>query len=110
MGTFARKTGAASGPRLAAEARFFQANGFLPRPRLVQWLATLRCGLTCPHCLAASDDAGLADMPLDDALDLSPRPSASAPSSSWSPAASRWPGATSRPLLTGSGEAGWPGA
>ena len=42
-------------------------------PRLVQWMATLRCELSCPHCLAADvagDGAGMADMPLDDAKHL----------------------------------------
>ena len=33
-------------------------------------MATLRCGLSCPHCLAAGHEHGMADMPLSRALDL----------------------------------------
>lgn len=43
---------------------------FLPVPQLVQWMTTLRCGLSCPHCLAANEEHGFADMPLAQALDL----------------------------------------
>ncbi|MBN1808141.1 MAG: radical SAM protein [Planctomycetes bacterium] len=36
---------------------------WLPSPRLVQWMATLDCPLSCPHCLAG--ESGLArEMPL----------------------------------------------
>ena len=28
------------------------AAAVLPAPRLVQWMATSRCPLACPHCLA----------------------------------------------------------
>ena len=31
---------------------FFGEHGYLPRPHFVQWFATLRCRLRCPHCLA----------------------------------------------------------
>ena len=58
MGAFVRKTDCDSA-QLLADSRFFKANGYLPRPRLVQWLATLRCELTCPHCLAVSRDAAM---------------------------------------------------
>jgi radical SAM protein with 4Fe4S-binding SPASM domain len=33
-------------------------------------MATLRCGLGCPHCLAAGEVEAPADMPLDEAIDL----------------------------------------
>jgi radical SAM protein with 4Fe4S-binding SPASM domain len=32
---------------------------------LVQWMATLRCGLRCEHCLAVTREWGFADMPLE---------------------------------------------
>jgi radical SAM protein with 4Fe4S-binding SPASM domain len=32
---------------------------------LVQWMATLRCGLRCEHCLAVSRESGFSDMPLE---------------------------------------------
>ncbi len=44
---------------------FFVQHGYTRVPQLVQWMATLRCGLKCEHCLAGGDKAGLADMPLD---------------------------------------------
>lgn len=44
--------------------RFFEGHGYLEVPRLVQWMATLRCGLTCEHCLAVTNGSGLSDMPL----------------------------------------------
>ncbi len=40
---------------------FFVEHGRTHVPRLVQWMATLRCPLCCGHCLAAGDDAQ--DMP-----------------------------------------------
>ncbi len=46
------------------ETAFFQEHGRTPAPKLVQWMATLRCDLACPHCLAA-DGPEMADMPLD---------------------------------------------
>jgi radical SAM protein with 4Fe4S-binding SPASM domain len=33
-------------------------------------MATLKCGLSCAHCLAVSEEAGLAEMPLDRVRDL----------------------------------------
>jgi radical SAM protein with 4Fe4S-binding SPASM domain len=36
--------------------------GFLRVPTLVQWMATLRCPLSCPHCLSAG--SAMPDMPL----------------------------------------------
>lgn len=34
---------------------FFREHGWTRVPRLVQWMATLRCPLSCPHCLAGDD-------------------------------------------------------
>lgn len=48
-----------------SDNRFFAEHGYLKVPHLVQWMATLRCALKCEHCLAAGDQAGLSDMPLD---------------------------------------------
>ena len=49
---------------------FFVQHGYTRVPQLVQWMATLRCGLSCEHCLAAGDKAGLADMSLERAETL----------------------------------------
>jgi len=38
-------------------------------PALVQWQATLRCPLSCPHCLSASSEGG-PELPLSEALAL----------------------------------------
>jgi len=46
-------------------SHFFAEHGYLKVPHLVQWMATLRCGLKCEHCLAAGEQAGMEDMPLD---------------------------------------------
>jgi AdoMet-dependent heme synthase len=43
---------------------FFAAHGYTSAPLVVQWMATLRCPLDCPHCLAAGSSSGFADMPL----------------------------------------------
>lgn len=39
------------------DGAFFEQNGWLPVPRLVQWMVTLRCPLSCPHCLAEDDQS-----------------------------------------------------
>jgi AdoMet-dependent heme synthase len=52
----------------AREENFYLERGFTRAPVIVQWMATLRCPLSCAHCLAAGD--GHADMPLERALDL----------------------------------------
>jgi radical SAM protein with 4Fe4S-binding SPASM domain len=44
---------------------FFAEHGYLEVPSLVQWMATLRCGLSCAHCLAVSRESGFPDMPLE---------------------------------------------
>ncbi len=46
-----------------ADQKFFSENGFERVPQFIQWIATLRCGMSCPHCLSA-DEQGLADMSL----------------------------------------------
>jgi len=46
-------------------SEFFAEHGYLEAPSLVQWMATLRCGLSCGHCLAVSRESGFADMPLE---------------------------------------------
>ena len=47
---------------------FFEEHGWTRVPRLVQWMATLRCPLACQHCLAADD--GVPDMPRHEATRL----------------------------------------
>lgn len=42
-----------SGKELGFDS-FFQENGYTRAPLLVQWMATARCALACPHCLSAS--------------------------------------------------------
>lgn len=39
-------------------------------PTLVQWMATIRCPLSCEHCLSAASGNGFADMPLARVLNL----------------------------------------
>ncbi len=55
----------------SVDETFFAEHGRERVPRLVQWFATGRCPLACPHCIAA-DDAGEggADMPLSSAIRL----------------------------------------
>ena len=49
---------------------FFAQHGYTRVPQLVQWMATLHCGLSCEHCLAAGDETGQGDMSLDTARSL----------------------------------------
>ncbi len=51
--------------RVQQSSTFFAEHGYLQVPSLVQWMATLRCGFSCAHCLAVSREAGFADMPLE---------------------------------------------
>ncbi len=51
--------------RVRHSSRFFAQHGYLETPSLVQWMATLRCGLSCAHCLAVSEESGFSDMPLE---------------------------------------------
>ncbi len=60
MGSFSRRS-----PDSASERNgFFSRNGYSKVPVLVQWMATLKCNLSCRHCLSVSLDNGFADMPL----------------------------------------------
>ena len=66
MGSFRR-----SDPESVSESSgFFSRNGYSKVPVLVQWMATLKCNLSCPHCLSASLDNGFTDMPLQAARKL----------------------------------------
>lgn len=47
------------------EDRFFREHGCTKAPVVVQCLLTLRCPLSCPHCLAAHDGRAATDMPAD---------------------------------------------
>ncbi len=49
---------------------FFTRNGYSRIPVLVQWLATLKCDLSCQHCLSVSLDNGFSDMPLQAVIKL----------------------------------------
>ena len=60
MGSYSRK----GSHRVTGTSAFFAEHGYLKVPSLVQWLAPLKCGLSCAHCLAVSEEAGFADMPL----------------------------------------------
>jgi radical SAM protein with 4Fe4S-binding SPASM domain len=44
---------------------YFAEHGYLRVPSLVQWMATLRCGLSCEHCLAVSRESGFTEMPIE---------------------------------------------
>jgi len=39
-------------------------------PDLVQWMATLKCGLSCEHCLTVTNEPALPDMPLEKVITL----------------------------------------
>jgi radical SAM protein with 4Fe4S-binding SPASM domain len=41
------------------EFDFFRQHNYTLKPRFIQWMATLRCKMNCPHCLAA-------DQPMED--------------------------------------------
>jgi len=51
--------------RVQGDGGFYREHGYWEVPMLVQWMATLRCGLRCEHCLAVSRESGFSDMPLD---------------------------------------------
>ena len=71
MGSLSSPIRTASPAQREQDAAFFNEHHYLPRPRLVQWFATLRCHLTCPHCLATCESSGLGpDMPLAQVIDL----------------------------------------
>jgi len=50
---------------VSGASTFFAEHGYLEVPSLVQWMATLHCGLSCAHCLAVSHESGFADMPIE---------------------------------------------
>jgi radical SAM protein with 4Fe4S-binding SPASM domain len=70
MGSHARTPRHGRAPARTADAAFFERHGYCRVPRLVQWMATSRCPLACPHCLAAEDGAGGREMPLAHAARL----------------------------------------
>ncbi|MBA4386413.1 MAG: hypothetical protein C0404_00425 [Verrucomicrobia bacterium] len=49
----------------ALEGSFFQRNGYTRSPVVVQCYVTLRCGLSCAHCLAPPGEKTALDMPLN---------------------------------------------
>ena len=49
---------------------FFAKHRHLRSPRLVQWLVTSRCPLSCPHCLSANDEQGQRELNLQAASAL----------------------------------------
>lgn len=51
--------------RVKGDGGFYREHGYWEVPMLVQWMATLRCGLRCEHCLAVSRESGFSDMPLE---------------------------------------------
>ncbi len=51
--------------RVRQSNEFYAEHGYLEVPTLVQWMATLRCGLRCEHCLAVSRESGFSDMPVE---------------------------------------------
>ncbi|MEN6578957.1 MAG: radical SAM protein [Phycisphaerales bacterium] len=51
--------------RVRQSDEFYAQHGYMEVPTLVQWMATLRCGLRCEHCLAVSRESGFSDMPLE---------------------------------------------
>jgi radical SAM protein with 4Fe4S-binding SPASM domain len=56
--------------RISHSNEFFAKHGYLEAPGLVQWMATLRCGLSCEHCLAVSHESGFTDLPIEKAKKL----------------------------------------
>ncbi len=54
MGTFSRSS----------------SDGYSEVPVLVQWMATLKCNLSCRHCLSVSLENGFSDMPLHTVKEL----------------------------------------
>ncbi len=67
MGSYASKISSAHS---ASSDPFFAEHGYTQAPTLVQWMATLRCELSCPHCLAAVRKGLIEDMPLPEVYNL----------------------------------------
>jgi len=57
MGSFSKTGRHGQGLRAERSKSEFIERGWTAVPQLVQWMATLRCRLHCPHCLAACDDS-----------------------------------------------------
>jgi len=53
-----------------ARDRFFREHGWTAVPRLVQWMVTSDCPLSCPHCLASAGTAWREEMALRDGARL----------------------------------------
>ena len=70
MGSHTRTQKHGRSPRRSLHDSFFAERGYTQVPMLVQWMATLRCPLSCPHCLAVSQESGFEDMPLGVARSL----------------------------------------
>lgn len=55
----------------SADDKFFEQHNHTRSPVVIQWLATLRCGLDCAHCMTADANEPMPrEMPLDLALDF----------------------------------------
>jgi radical SAM protein with 4Fe4S-binding SPASM domain len=52
------------------DARHFEERGWTRAPLLVQWMATARCPLRCPHCLAHEDGPPREELTTAEALAL----------------------------------------
>lgn len=50
---------------IRTDSYFFAQHGYMQVPDLVQWMATLKCGLSCEHCLTVGNEPELPDMPLE---------------------------------------------
>jgi len=70
MGSHARTRRHGTTGLQAGDALFLKANGYSRVPQIVQWMATLRCGMSCPHCLSDSGPKAAADMSIGLACDL----------------------------------------
>ncbi len=70
MGSHTRTRRHGPGGMQARDAAFLKENGYSRVPQIVQWLVTLRCPLSCPHCLAGGESEGTHDMPADVSRDL----------------------------------------
>ncbi len=52
------------------DSDFFALHGYMQVPHLVQWMATLKCELSCEHCLTVSNEPASPDMPLEKVVAL----------------------------------------
>ncbi|MBN1773714.1 MAG: radical SAM protein [Deltaproteobacteria bacterium] len=70
MGSFTATTRHGREVGGADDARHFEERGWTRVPLLVQWMATARCPLRCPHCLAHEDGPARVELSTAEALDL----------------------------------------